>query len=361
MKIDQQIKLDFDDVLIKPNRSTLKSRSDVNLERTFYFYHSPLELTCIPIICSNLASVAGLEMAKALQKHKMITCLHKYIDYKELTQKKNDIDFKYVWLTIGQSKDEMYKLVEFCQKENIYPNLCVDVANGHIDGFVGFCKEVRNHFEQSIIMAGNVAAPECAQELIIHGGVDIIKGGTGSGSLCKTRLITGVGYPQLSLIIDVSSVVHGLKNGDKKIGLFCSDGGIKNIGDICKSMGAGADFTMIGGLFCGYEECCGEWCTTDFTLDGIKYRKVDSKNFKDNLYLKTYGMSSRTAQQNFGTEKEYRASEGEEVVYVKYKGYVESFLKEICGGLRSCCSYAGAESLKDLSKCTTFLLCNRQK
>lgn len=368
MRIERDIKLDFDDVLIKPNRSTLSSRADVNLLRTFRFYHSPKELTCLPVMCSNLSSVAGLEMAKALQKYRMITCLHKYIDYEEVAQEKNKggIDLDYTWLTIGMSDVELEKLKVFSNWNGLEPNITVDSANGHMDSFVKFCAKIRNEFPLSIIMAGNVAASECAQELIIHGGVDIVKGGIGPGRFCLTRKVTGVGYPQLSNIIECSSVVHGLKSEDKRLGLFCSDGGCKEVSDICKGFGAGSDFIMLGGMFSGAEECCGEWYISQYNhnLSFLEYIVVKNKRayVSESLLLKTYGMSSQYAQQKFANgDKEYRASEGEECVYVPYKGPVDGIVKQICGGLRSCCTYVGAENLKDLPKCTVFLLCNRQK
>jgi GMP reductase len=405
MKIEQSVKLDFDDVLIKPNRSTLESRADVETTRTFKFYNNSRRLFCTPIICSNLASVAGIEMAKALQKYHMITCLHKYIDYNELEQEKNNINFDYAWFTIGYSNSELTKLEEFCRKNKITPCINIDVANGHIDSFVKYCAMVRNSFPDSIIMAGNVTAQECTQELIIHGGVDIVKVGTGPGRFCKTRMVTGVGYPQLSAIINNSNVAHGLKNGDKKLGLICGDGGCKDIGDICKGFSAGSDFLMLGNIFSGVDECCGEWTYKDSyteyenidieinvnkltTKDIINFRKLAWQNNifmseedpsiilnpKIRLYqkyrkrteikdcLKVYGMSSEYAQEKFGTgKKEYRASEGEECILVPYKGPVDNIIKQIYGGLRSCCTYIGAESIKDMSKCTTFLLCNKQK
>lgn len=363
MIINKEPSLDFDDVLIKPNRSTLSSRANVNLERTFKFYHSQKELICLPIICSNLASVAGIDIAKALQKHKIITCLHKYIDLIEV----NDLfcnkilDKDYCWLTIGQSEDELQSVLKKVNTQNI--NICVDVANGHMDSFVNFCSRVRFLLPNAIIMAGNVSVSESVQELIIHGGVDIVKVGTGPGRFCKTRLVTGVGVPQLSAIISCSSVAHGLKSKAKRLGLICGDGGCKTSGDICKGFSGGADFIMLGDMFSGVEESCGDWYRKDSTCLGQKYKKVDNPQMynMEELYLLCYGMSSKTAQLKFGAEKKYRTSEGEEEQYIKYKGPVDNIVQEICGGLRSCGSYIGAESIKDFNKCATFLLCNKQK
>lgn len=358
MKIDNSIQLDYDDVLIRPQRTTLSSRKDVILDREFHFYHSPRVWKGIPIICSNLACLAGKDVALALAKNNIITCLHKYHTKEDLLDIFNDsvscINIPYIWPTIGYSELERDLVLSAGDELPVQFNICIDVANAHIDKIVEFCASVRKESPRSIIMAGNVGIPECAQELIIHGGVDIIKGGTGSGNLCRTRVITGVGVPQLSLNIECSSSVHGLKNGDKKLGLFCSDGGCKTVGDVCKSFASGSDFSMLGSMFNGCSESCGEWIETkqnEFISNYLYLGKEYTVK-----YLKSYGMSSCTAQKKFGTEKEYRASEGVEEKLVKHKGPVQNIVNDILGGLRSCCTYVGATSLKDLSKCTTFLI-----
>jgi GMP reductase len=344
MKILPDIKFDFDDVLIRPQRSTLDSRSKVIINRDFTFYHSPRHWSGTPIMCSNMKSIASFKMAKEFIKHKMITCLHKYHD------SRNIIDFfqnepealDYTWLTIGGnnlSKDnkDLYVL-DLLRKESIYPNLVIDCANGHMQEFVSFCKRIRELNPDSIIMAGNVCIPECVSELIIHGGVDICKIQIGPSPVCKTRMITGVGYGTISCIDECGAIAHGLKSKERCLGLVCSDGGIKNPGDLCKAFVAGADFVMIGTMFAGTDECTEEWHETN----GKKY-------------MKHYGMSTHYIQNELGLEqKDYRASEGK-VLTVENKGPISNILRECLGGIRSCCTMIGATSIKDMSKCGQFI------
>ncbi len=350
-KIIDGIKLDLDDVLIVPQRSTLKSRNDVNLERTFNFYHSPRTWTGIPIVCSNM-SFASFGIAQALSKYKIITCLHKYHTLEELfnffTDKSpygeseaSHIHLKdYIWMSIGYSNKDIIKLTTLCEmindkKTNWTPNICIDVPNGHIDCFVTFCKEVRGKFPKSIIMAGNVTTESMTQELIIHGGVDIVKCQIGTGSSCTTRMVAGVGYGSLSCILECSSKAHGQMAKPKHLGRICSDGGCRYVGDISKTFCAGADFCMLGGFFAGTEECLGEWNDgkTEFSY---------------------YGMSTHHSQKINGVvKKKYRASEGTKIT-VKNKGPIDDVIQELLGGLRSTCLYIGASSMKDMAKCAEF-------
>lgn len=371
VKISSDIKFDFDDVLIRPQRSTLISRADVILEREFQFYHSPRIWQGIPIVCSNMAAIAGFEMATALAKHKMVTCLHKYISTDDLinffVEHKDLVD--YVWVSVGYGDDEIDKLIRITKEVGFQPNVCIDIANGHLECFVQYCADIRNDFPDSIIMAGNVCIPESTQELILHGYVDLIKIGTGGGSACLSRMVTGVGCPQLSALDICASAAHGLKSAEKRLGLVCSDGGCKTAGDVCKGFVAGADFLMLGGMLAGTKECCGEWTTeykdvwgcwneethTDEELK--KWRNIKSRKKS----LKVYGMSSHLAQEKHGVgKKDYRASEGV-VIEVPYKGSVDDVVQEILGGIRSCATYIGACSLKDFSKCGEFIRVCRQK
>jgi GMP reductase len=186
-------------------------------------------------------------------------------------------------------------------------------------------------------MAGNVATPEMVQELLIQGRADIVKVGIGPGSVCTTRKMTGVGYPQLSAIIECADAAHGNK------GHICADGGCRSPGDVAKAFGGGADFVMLGGMLAGTDECEGEWVISDG-------RKVA---------MRFYGMSSQEAQEkHLGGVKEYCAAEGKSVE-VQYKGAVSDVLREVLGGLRSACAYVGADRLKDLPKCCTFVRCTR--
>jgi GMP reductase len=229
------------------------------------------------------------------------------------------------------------------------PNICIDVPNGHMDVFVKYCKKVRDNFPESIIIAGNVTNTSSTQELIIYGGVDIVKCGIGGGSACSTRFITGCGLPQLSCCLENAYVAHGLQNGPKKLGLICSDGGHKNVGDICKAFCAGSDFIMLGGYFAGTEECEGEW-----ELDEDYATTTGTEKNKGRFTY--YGMSSHHAQETYEDKiKKYRASEGTRVV-VAYKGSINKVIQEMLGGIRSCCCYIGSGSIKHMSRCGQFCM-----
>lgn len=343
MKIREGIGLDFDDVLIVPQRSTISSRKNVNLERTFKFLYSSRTWTGIPIMCANMSSVASIKMAKALAKHKIVTCLHKYYKPEELIELFKDESIRdYIWVSIGFSDKDLENLKQIASALNYQPNICIDVPNGHMDCFVGFCLKVRSYMYDSIIVAGNVATRDMTQQLLLHGGVDLAKINIGNGKACKTRIVTGVGYPTLTCIDECSHVAHGLNNGVKRLGLICSDGGCKNPGDIAKAFVAGADFVMIGSMFSGTDECDQE----EIMLNGKKH-------------FRFYGMSSHLAQEIHAEgKKKYRASEGEEFV-IPAKGSVDDVVQEILGGLRSSCAYIGAQNIKDMSKCGEFIRVTR--
>ena len=318
MRILDDVKLDFSDVLIRPKRSTLKSRKNANLERTFRFKNSNQSWTGVPIIAANMDHTGTWPMNKALVKHGMLTAICKFLHY---------IPLKNAIKTIGLD----YNLDEI---EYDLKWICLDVANGYTERFMDFVKTMRQHeaTKNSIIIAGNVCTPEATEEIILA-GADIVKIGIGPGSVCTTRKMTGVGFPQLSATIECADAAHGLG------GHIITDGGCVVAGDISKSFGAGADFVMLGGMFAGHDECEGE--------------KVGDK-------MKFYGMSSEDAQiRHYGKKVDYRASEGK-TVYVDYKGSVKNTVEEILGGLRSSCTYAGAKTIKDLPKCTTFVRVNRQ-
>lgn len=359
-KIINEKKLDFDDVLIVPQRSVLTSRSEIDLKRTFSFYNSTRIWSGIPIICANM-SFASFDMAKCLSKFKMITCLHKYhtVDqlYDFFIDNPDCIDYTFV--SIGYKKSDLSHILELKQKLGKQPNLCIDVPNGHMDVFVKYCKKVRDHFPESIIIAGNVTNTSSTQELLIYGGIDIVKCGIGGGSACTTRFITGCGVPQLSCVLENSYVAHGLQNGSKKLGLICSDGGHKNSGDVCKALCAGSDFVMLGGMFAGTEKCDGEWEYEYYSQLGF-WQPIDPKN--NNPKRKTkftyYGMSTHHAQELYEDSiKDYRASEGTKIT-VKFKGETEKTIQELLGGIRSCCCYIGSDSIKHMSKCSQFCLVN---
>jgi GMP reductase len=360
-KIIDEVKLDFNDVLIVPQRSTLTSRSEINLERTFKFYHSSRIWTGIPIVCANM-SFCSFDMAKALAKHKMIACLHKYHSIEQLynyfTKYPDNRDYTFV--SIGYKKSDLNHLLQLKEKLNKQPNICIDVPNGHMDAFVKYCHKVRENFPESIIIAGNVTNTSSTQELIIYGGVDIVKCGIGGGSACTTRFLTGCGLPQLSCCLENAHVAHGLQSGEKKLGLICSDGGHKTVGDVCKALCGGADFVMLGGYFCGVEECEGEWEYEYLSSLGF-WQPINPGN--DNKKRKTkftyYGMSTHHSQEKYEENiKTYRASEGTRII-VAYKGPADAIIQELLGGIRSCCCYIGASNIKHMPKCSQFCRVNQ--
>jgi GMP reductase len=358
-KIIQETKLDFDDVLIRPKRSTLNSRSEVDLLRTFKFAHSPRELTCVPIIAANMDTVGTIGMAKSLTQHKAITCLHKHYDSDTLVNLFTlTPSTELIWYSTGTSQKDLSKLERVFDTIRAsggdIPNVCLDVANGYTEQFVKTAAHLRKSFPEIILMAGNVVTPEMTEELIIHGKVDIVKVGIGSGSVCTTRLKTGVGYPQLSAIMECADAAHGLK------GHICGDGGCKVVGDICKGFGSGSDFLMLGSMFAGVDECEGEWKYEYNT--GQFWQPLDPQySFpceKRKVSLQYYGMSSKEAMdKHHDGVANYRTAEGK-CVTVPYKGPAEEILQDIYGGLRSACTYIGASKIKDFGKKTTFIQVN---
>lgn len=335
--VSNEQKLDFDDVLIVPQRSTASSRKDIDLIRKFQFYHSNRNWEGLPIMVANMACTGTEAMSLASWGHKAITCLHKDVKPRKV---RNQYSFHSIGMIDPLSK-QWDDLVELSKSSANPTDICIDVANGYSESFVEYCGKVRGLFPNSIIMAGNVCTPEMVQELIISGGVDIVKIGIGPGSACTTRIQTGVGYPQLSSIAECASAAHGLKSGDKRMGLICADGGCRSSGDICKAFCAGADFVMLGGMFAGTDQCEGDW-----TYHPTTKRKKS---------LKFYGMSSFHAQEKHnGGKKEYRGSEGR-VVSVPYKGDALDVFLEIQAGIRSSCSYIGADCIKDMNKCAKFV------
>ncbi|MCZ2085397.1 MAG: GMP reductase [Flavobacteriales bacterium] len=334
MRIETELKLGFKDVMIRPKRSTLKSRSQVSLERNFTFRNSQKKWTGVPIIAANMDTVGTFEMAEELSKEKIITAIHKHYTVEEwsnfLTNQPDSI-YDYIALSTGIGKDDEGKIQQIIDLHPKINFLCIDVANGYSEHFVAFVKRIRKTFPDKTIIAGNVVTGEMVEELILS-GADIVKVGIGPGSVCTTRIKTGVGYPQLSAIIECADAAHGLG------GHIISDGGCKIPGDVSKAFGGGADFVMLGGMFAGHDESGGEIVEEN----GKKYRLF-------------YGMSSQTAMdKHSGGVAEYRASEGK-TVKVAYKGSVSVTVKDILGGVRSTCTYVGASTLRELSKRTTFI------
>ena len=338
MNIDNEIKLDFKDVLIRPKRSTLGSRSEVSLERTFKFVNSGQSWTGIPIMTSNMDTTGTFEMYDVLSKYKMLTCFHKHYTYAEFEHRnsKSKLNREYYCLSTGIGDHDWEKLQQIV--ELLDPKfICIDVANGYSAKFLDFVKKVRTVYPEKILIGGNIVTREMVEELTLNGGIDICKIGIGNGSVCTTRIQTGVGYPQLSAVVECSDAAHGMKSH------IISDGGVTCAGDVAKALGGGADFIMSGSLFAGHEESAGE----TIEVDGKKYKEF-------------YGMSSSNAMEKYhGGVAKYRSAEGK-CVRVAYKGNVEDTIQSILGGVRSTMTYIGARYLKDLPKCTTFIRVYRQ-
>jgi GMP reductase len=334
MRIEEDIKLDFKDVLIRPKRSTLASRKEVDLSRTYTFKNSGQVWTGVPVMAANMDGVGTLNMARELYNHGMFTCLVKSVDVADdgLNDTIDIVGGNHVAASTGTSDKDFTRLKQLLA---VYPEIsfiCIDVANGYSEHFCDFVSKVRKEFPDNTIIAGNVVTADMTQELILR-GADIVKVGIGPGSVCTTRIQTGVGYPQLSAIIECADAAHGLGAH------IIADGGCTCPGDVAKAFGAGADFVMLGGMLAGHDEGGGE----------VKDGKVTF-----------YGMSSDTAMHKHnGGVAEYRSSEGRTVT-VPYRGPVNNTVLDLLGGLRSTCTYVGANTLKNLSKCTTFVRVTQQ-
>jgi len=340
-KIDTEPKLDFEQVLIRPKRSELNSRSEVDLTRTITFKKSGNSWTGVPIIAANMSSTGTFEVCKELAKHKIITALHKFYTLDDYQKNAADLNPEFYMVSTGISNADFTNLCEIVDAMN--PKwICIDIANGYIASFLEFCKKVRAKYPSHTIVAGNVATREMVETLIIEGGVDVVKVGIGPGSVCTTRKKTGVGMPQLSCVIECADAAHGAG------GFIVSDGGITCPGDLSKAFGGGADFVMMGGTFAGHDETPG---------DIVSVKQHDGK---EKLFKLFYGMSSEHAMVKFyGKKNDYRSSEGK-VVHIPYKGPINDTVLDYLGGLRSTCTYIGAKSIKHMSKCTTFVMVSRQ-
>ena len=336
MLIEDDVKLDYSDVLIRPKRSTLTSRFDVELERTYTFYHSGKEWTGVPIMSSNMDTVGTFEMHEELSLHGMVTCIARHHNTDgmpwHLAERRNKL-----CVMSGISDKEILELVGVANTYKDVSFVGLDVANGYTINFVQAIKHLRTLLPSATIIAGNVVTADMTAELILA-GADIVKVGVGPGSVCTTRIKTGIGYPQLSAVIECADAAHGVG------GHIIADGGCNYSGDIVKAFAAGADFVMIGGMLAGHDECDGELIFEDDNPDPI------GMNF--------YGMASKTAMDRHGhANREYRGEEGKTVT-VPYRGAVRDTVVDILSGVRSGCTYVGANRLKDLTKCATFVKVN---
>jgi len=367
MRMDTEVKLDYKDVLIRPKRSRLSSRSEVDLNRTFSFPHASGTWSGVPIIAANMDTVGSFAMATQLARHGLMTALHKfyqaedYAGYLSESHATSDAPNPLsaedsVFLSFGITEADMQRLQDAAnviqKRTGKGPRfICLDVANGYSERFADTVKRVREMYPETVLMAGNVVTGEMTEELILS-GADIVKVGIGPGSVCTTRKITGVGYPQLSAVIECADAAHGLK------GLVCADGGCTVPGDVAKAFAAGADFVMLGGMLAGHDEGGGNMITRRFVTNELDDN--DQKIIREEKVVEFYGMSSEAAmERHYGGVASYRASEGKRVE-IPYRGPVSETVLEVLGGLRSTCTYVGAVKLKELSKRATFVMVSQQ-
>lgn len=344
MRIIEEIKLDYQDVLLRPKRSTLTSRKEVELEREFTFYHSPKIWRGVPIMTANMASCGTFEMARVLAPHKIITTFHKYYSpeaYEEFFKAFDNPD--YVAYTLG-IRDEDFAKLKIMQEKNLLKNfsfICLDVPNGYLQRFLKAVQTLRSICPEHIIIAGNVVTNEMTEEIILA-GADIVKIGIGPGSACTTRKQTGVGYPQLSAVIECADAAHGIAN-EQGVGRIIADGGQQFPSCVAKAFCGGADFNMFGSMFSGYQESGG----TLIEKDGKKFKEY-------------FGSSSNKAMEEFyGKKDAHRASEGRYTL-IPFKGSVHTFIQDLFGSLRSTGTYIGARTLREFPKRATFVRVNRQ-
>jgi len=361
MRIETDVKLDYSNVLLRPKRSTLGSRKEVRLERRYTFRHYQPNVLAgetdechyegIPIMAANMDGVATFKMADTLSSMGLFTCLVKTYEVNELVEFFDPEDYdelnrrvENVAYSMGIMDKDMEKFLKVMELTNgTIKYVCVDVANGYSTRFADFIRKLRAQFSDIVIIAGNVVTGDQTQELILS-GADIIKVGIGPGSVCTTRLQTGVGYRQLSAVVECADAAHGLG------GHIIADGGCVCPGDVAKAFAGGADFVMLGGMLAGHDEGGGEVITKTYHTQEVGVTE-------DKHFVQFYGMSSEAANtKHFGGLKEYRSSEGREVL-VPYRGAVQTTVSDILGGIRSTCTYVGALKLKQLSKCATFIKC----
>jgi GMP reductase len=340
VEFDRDQKLDFSDVLISPSLSSLNSRKEVLLTRTFEFPKSSTTWTVLPLMASNMDATGTIAMAKALARFEASGSVSKYIDNKSLIKFFGGPDCRHSFFSMGIIDTEVERLRSMSLRVGI-TKISIEVANGYIDALSKCVAQVRQQFPKAIILAGSVCTPEGTIN-VLEAGADIARVGIGSGSVCITRRVTGVGYPQLSAAIECSQAAHEMG------GFICSDGGCTVPGDICKAFCAGADFVMLGGMLAGHDECGGR----------ITYRRSGRKKIP--VSMEFYGMASAIAQnKHYGGKPEYGAAEGK-CVSVPYRGAVASTVAEILGGLRSMMTYINAADMASIPARARFVRVGRQ-
>lgn len=338
-----ETKLDFSNVLIKPRYSSLVSRKDVDLKVNYVTKWAKKTMDGIPVFVSNMDTTGTFSMAKVCCVNRMYTVIHKHYSLEEwqdfiaCCQESIEIIRKYVFISTGTRSVDIEKLHDIIKATGIY-NICIDNANGYTKDFVKCVKMIRERYPDSIIIAGSVATKFMGLKLL-EAGADILRYGIGSGALCTTRMLTGIGVPQFSLILDCARFIQA--NG----GLFMSDGGATCPGDIVKAFGAGANFVMSGSMFYGHSEC----------EVPVMYNENTGK--KECIH---YGMSSKMAmEKNYGVMADYRAEEGK-VEKIPYRGHVQETLNKLLGGIRSACTYTNCKNISELKKNVRFIKVTQQ-
>ena len=324
--------LTYDDVLLVPRRTSIKSRQDVdlsiNIGTTYMKY---------PVMSAAMDTVTGGEMAKALASIGAMGIVHRFqsVDDRVKAMGANDAATMCgIAVGLGETKQEIIRLSCYCDV------IALDVAHAHADYIVERTKELSDWLTPFNIqlMVGNLVTREAAWELI-DAGADILKVGIGGGSACSTRIVTGMGYPNVSAIIDVRNAIKDHTYG-KHITLV-ADGGIRNSGDIAKAIAAGADCVMVGGLLAGCDESPGGLISDSDILKGPR------KMFR--------GMASKSAQADWkGGLKEWTVAEGV-TSYVDAIGPARNIIENLMGGLRSAFTYADAINVQEFQENTQFV------
>lgn len=353
--------LNFEDVLIRPNYSLVNSRKDVDLScKIDLAVKGMKEWKPVPIMSANMDTVTDANFAFEMVRHNWIAVLHKFVeksDIKDLFDKidaentirenegLNKISYKNVFVTRGSTDIDKQKLIERLEYEPRIESICIDVANGHREDVLNLISYISERYPDKIIMAGNVGTGEMIDKYI-EAGAHIMKAGIGPGSVCITRVQTGVGIPQIGLMLELGKKLEKLKKkniDDERYQkfTFCLDGGMKVPGDLAKAYVAGADFVMLGGMLAGHKESPGEL-----------------KDFQTGKMKEFSGMAAEKSQHN-GVPK-YGVEEGK-TVYIPYKGKVRNTIASIEGGLRSAATYINCINLKDFREKGSFVRTNVQE
>ena len=355
--------LDYSDILIKPKMGdNLNSRKEVNLIREYKFKRNQIRKG-LGIFNANMATVGNFETAKCLLKAGMFATLHKFYTSEEIVDfmrecQEEKIDYSNLFISIGIKNGirELDKLKEIEDGAMWFkPNICIDAPNFYIDKAFEVLEHCRELYPESVIMCGNIASGDVIHRLLQY--ADILKIGIGSGAVCTTRKMTGCGVPMVSNILECADIAHSVG------GMICADGGITEVGDICKAFCLNSDFVMIGGMFAGTDEAEGEIIEKCFKTNEYTFETIDKPYSLDPIYEYKkyklyYGMSSTLANNKFaGGMSNYKASEGREVL-IPYTGSLDKILQDIRGGIASACTYIGASKVKDMSKCATLIKVN---